>query len=153
MIMKKSLSFILALVMLIGIIPMTVSANASKEAEENPWNGRSAVFVGDSITAGSGTTDIYYQFLDEALGFGSVTAMGVAGSCISAASDYGQSNQPLIHRYQNIPSADLIVVFMGTNDYGHETPLGSSEDTRDGTFYGALNTIIPALVAKHTSSK
>ena len=151
--MKKSLSFILALVMLIGIIPMTVSANASKEAEENPWNGRSAVFVGDSITAGSGTTDIYYQFLDEALDFGSVTAMGVAGSCISAASDYGQSNQPLIHRYQNIPSADLIVVFMGTNDYGHETPLGSSEDTRDGTFYGALNTIVPALVAKHTSSK
>jgi len=123
------------------------------EPEESLWNGRSAVFVGDSITAGVGTDKIYYQYLEEALDFGSVTAMGVGGSCISAASDYGQSNQPLINRYQSIPSADLIVVFMGTNDYGHETPLGTVEDTQDGTFYGALNTIIPALVAKHTSAK
>ena len=149
--MKRSLSLILALVMLIGMMPM--QAFATEEAEVTPWSGRSAVFVGDSITAGTGTTKTYYQFLEETLGFGSVTAMGVAGSCVSAASDYGQSNQPLINRYQSIPSADLIVVFMGTNDYGHETPLGSVEDTQDGTFYGALNTIIPALVAKHTSSK
>ncbi|MBQ5672131.1 MAG: SGNH/GDSL hydrolase family protein, partial [Oscillospiraceae bacterium] len=54
---------------------------------------------------------------------------------------------------QNIPSADLIVVFMGTNDYGHETPLGTVEDTQDGTFYGALDVIVPALVANHPSSK
>ncbi|MBQ9793579.1 MAG: hypothetical protein IJW34_01420, partial [Clostridia bacterium] len=120
---------------------------------ENLWSGRSAVFVGDSITAGVGTTKLYYQFLEEALDFSSVTAMGVGGSCFSAASDYGQKNQPLINRYQSIPTADLIVIFMGTNDYGHETPLGTLSDTRDGTFYGALNTIIPALVQKHTSSK
>ena len=123
------------------------------EAEENLWSGRSAVFVGDSITAGIGTTKLYYQFLEEALELGSVTAMGVSGSCISAYSDYGTGNQPLINRYQSIPSADLIVIFMGTNDYGHETPLGTAEDSQDGTFYGALNTIIPDLVAKHPSSK
>ncbi len=120
---------------------------------ENLWSSRSAVFVGDSITAGVGTTKLYYQFLEEALDFSSVTAMGVGGSCFSAASDYGQKNQPLINRYQSIPTADLIVIFMGTNDYGHETPLGTLSDTGDGTFYGALNTIIPALVQKHTSSK
>ena len=148
--MKRTLSFILALVLLIGLMPMQTLAS---ENEANPWEGRSAVFVGDSITAGSGTTKIYYEYLEENLGFDSVTPMGVAGSCISAASDYGQSNQPLINRYQDIPSADLIVIFMGTNDYGHETPLGSVEDTQDGTFYGALNVIIPALVEKHTSSK
>ena len=127
--------------------------SGKSETEENLWDGRSAVFVGDSITAGTGTTKTYHQFLEEALGLGSVTAMGVPGSCVSAASDYSQSNQPLINRYQSIPSADLIVIFMGTNDYGHETPLGSMEDTQDGTFYGALNTIIPDLVAKHPSSK
>ena len=151
--MKKVLSLILALVMLIGLLPMTALASESEEVAENPWNGRSAVFVGDSITAGSGTTNIYYQYLNQTLGFSSVTAMGVAGSCISAASDYGQANQPLINRYQNIPSADLIVIFMGTNDYGHETPLGSVDDTQDGSFDGALNEIIPALVTKHPSSK
>ncbi len=125
----------------------------ANENEVNPWEDRSAVFVGDSITAGSGTTKIYYEYLEESLGFGSVTPMGVAGSCISAASDYGQANQPLINRYQDIPSADLIVIFMGTNDYGHETPLGSVGDAQDGTFYGALNVIIPALTASHPSGK
>ena len=148
--MKRSLAFILALVMLVGMMPTQALAS---ESEANQWEGRSAVFVGDSITAGSSTAKIYYQYLNEALGFSSVTPMGVGGSCISAYSDYGTGNQPLINRYQNIPSADLIVIFMGTNDYGHETPLGCETDTKDGTFYGALNTIIPALVAKHTSSK
>ena len=147
----RIISLLLVLVMLCGMMPMP--AFATEETEANPWSGRSAVFVGDSITAGSGTTKIYYSFLEEALGFDSVTAMGVGGSCVSAYSDYGTGNQPLINRYETIPSADLIVIFMGTNDYGHETPLGTVEDTEDGTFYGALNTIIPDLVAKHPSSK
>ena len=148
---KRIISLLLAMVMICGMMPMR--AFAVEETETNPWSGRSAVFVGDSITAGTGTTKLYYRFLEEGLGFGTVTAMGVGGSCISAASDYGTGNQPLINRYQNIPSTDLIVIFMGTNDYGHETPLGSVGDTKDGTFYGALNTIVPTLVAKHTSSK
>ena len=151
--MQKVLSLILTLVLLGSMMPVHSLARESEEAKENPWSGKSAVFVGDSITAGTGTTKIYYEYLKETLGFGSVTAMGVGGSCISGASDYGQGNQPLISRYQNIPSADLIVIFMGTNDYGHETPLGSASDTQDGTFYGALNTVIPALVEKHPSSK
>ena len=151
---KRIISLILALIMLCGAMPISIFATMkTATAEENQWEGRSAVFVGDSITAGVGTEKIYYEYLDECLELGSVTPMGVSGSCISAFSDYGQSNQPLINRYENIPSADLIVVFMGTNDYGHETPLGSEQDTEDKTFYGALNVIIPALVEKHQSSK
>ena len=121
--------------------------------DKDAYKGKTIACIGDSITAGTGTTKMYFEYLAESIGFGSVIPMGVTGSCISAASDYGQSNQPLINRYQNIPSADLIVIFMGTNDYGHETPLGSVEDTRDGTFYGALNVIIPDLVANHPFSK
>ena len=151
MIMKKVFIMLLVPAMLLGV--MLMPAFAAGESEENLWSGRSAVFVGDSITAGVGTTKTYYQFLEESLGFSSVTTMGISGSCIGSASDYGQSNQPLINRYHTIPSADLIVIFMGTNDYGHETPLGSASDTQDGTFYGALNTIVPALVAAHPSSK
>ncbi len=147
---QRWLSLVLAIYMTLSNVPLGALA---QETEENLWEGRSAVFVGDSITAGVGTDKIYYQYLEGTLGFGSVTAMGVGGSCISAASDYGQNNQPLINRYQNIPSADLIMIFMGTNDYGHETPLGTLEDTQDSTFYGALNTIVSYLVAKHTSGK
>ena len=149
--MKKGLSFILAFVLLLSILPVQTFATAQNGT--NPWESKSAVFVGDSITAGVGTTKIYYEYLEEKLHFNSVTPMGVAGSCISAASDYGQSNQPLINRYKSIPFADLIVVFMGTNDYGHETPLGNVKDAQDGSFYGALNTIVPALTAKFPSSK
>jgi len=151
---KRFVSLLLVVVMMLSMIPSDAyAASGSEETSENEWSGRSAVFVGDSITAGTGTTKIYYQYLKESLGLESVNAMGVAGSCISAASDYGHGNQPLIDRYQTIPSADLIMVFMGTNDYGHETPLGSIEDQQEGSFYGALNTIIPELVAEHSSSK
>ena len=170
---KRAISFVLAVLMFCGSAPQIVSAMLLEKTEhiheeiieeepeeipdsvpeENLWKGKSAVFVGDSITAGSGTTKKYYEYLDEVLDFGSVTGMGVGGSCVSAYSDYGTGNQPLINRYKSIPSADLIMVFMGTNDYGHETPLGAISDTGDVTFYGALNVIVPALVAKHTSSK
>ena len=144
---------LLAVMMLVGLVPTAVLASESGGAEKSPWSGKSAVFVGDSITAGSGTTKIYYEYLKEALGFGSVTAMGVAGSCISNGSDYGDSNSPLIGRYKTIPSASYIQIFMGTNDFGHATPIGAQEDTQSTTFYGALNTIIPYLLEAHKNSK
>lgn len=117
------------------------------------WSDASVVFVGDSITAGVGTTKAYHTFIQETGEFGSVDSRGIAGSCISERSDYGASNTPLIHRYASIPDADLIVIFMGTNDYGHETPLGSPSDTTDVSFYGALNVIIPGIQAQHPNSQ
>lgn len=117
------------------------------------WMGASAVFLGDSITYGTGTDKTYHACIDEMGVFQSVQALGVAGSCISSQSDYGSGNSPFIHRYSSIPDADLIVVFMGTNDYGHETPLGSPLDATDVSFYGALNVIIPGIQAQHPDSQ
>ena len=116
------------------------------------WANKSAVFVGDSITAGVGTTKTYWQMLDEQLPLSTVTGMGIGGSCISITSDRGTSITPLINRYQTIPNADLISVFMGTNDYGHKTPLGTIADTTDISFYGALNVIIPGIKEAHPNS-
>ncbi len=121
--------------------------------EKSSWNNSSVVFVGDSITAGVGTQKTYCEYLNEIISFRSVVKMGVPGSCVSATSDYGSSTSPLIHRYQNIPNADLIVLFMGTNDYGHETPLGTINDTTDISFYGALNSIIPNIISTHPNSQ
>ncbi len=118
-----------------------------------PWTGTNGVFVGDSITYGTnceGST--YWELLGEALGFENVTGLGVPGSCISGTSDYGANNSPLIDRYDEIPEADLISIFMGTNDYGHDTPLGTIDDETDVSFYGALNVIIPALLEKYPNS-
>ena len=128
-----------------------ISAGA---VNQGAWYGKTAVFVGDSITAGTGCDgDKYWQILEESMGLSNVTAMGVPGSCISAKSDYGTNNSPLIQRYNDIPEADLISIFMGTNDYGHDTPLGTIDDIGDTSFYGALNVIIPSLQAKHPDSR
>ena len=123
-------------------------------ATDTDWSGASAVFVGDSITYGVGTSKTYHAYLNDILQFGTVTPMGIGGSCYSAKSDYGTANTPLINRYQNIPkNQDLIVIFMGTNDYGHETPLGDVNDSGDVSFYGALNTILPVVKAAHPDSQ
>lgn len=120
----------------------------------SPWKGKSAVFVGDSITYGSGCDgDKYWEVLEDEIGFSSVTGMGIGGSCWSVKSDYGTANQPLINRWQQIPEADLIQIFMGTNDYGHGTPLGAIEDDTDVSFYGAMNYILSNLQKKYPESR
>ena len=121
---------------------------------KGPWADKNAIFVGDSITAGTnceGST--YWELLGDILELGSANAMATPGSCISGTSDYGSEYDPLINRFEDIPEADLITIFMGTNDYGHDTPLGSIDDEGDVSFYGALNTIIPALQAKYPNAK
>ena len=114
---------------------------------------RTVACIGDSITAGNGTTKTYWQILEETLELESMTGMGVAGSCISSQSDYGTSNSPLINRYTSIPDSDIITLFMGTNDYGHETPMGTIADKTDISFYGALNVIIPGIIKAHPCSR
>lgn len=136
-----------------GIVGTSVSGLYAVMEGTSGWKDASVVFVGDSITAGSGTSKTYHAYIGEMGVFQSVTEMGVPGSCISAKSDYGYSNSPLISRYSSIPDSDLIVVFMGTNDYGHETPLGSSSDTTDISFYGALNVVISGIQMQHPDSQ
>lgn len=132
---------------------ITISGGSGGGIGFSCWQDKTAVCVGDSITAGSGTTKIYYNILKELLSFTSVQGMGVAGSCVSATSNYGTNNSPLINRYQNIPDKDLITIFMGTNDYGHNTPMGTIDDTTDVSFYGALNVIIPGILTAHPNSR
>ena len=78
--------------------------------------------------------------------------MGVGGSCVSAKSDYGTGNSPLINRYTSIPESDIITIYMGTNDYGHETPMGTIDDMTDISFYGALNVIISGIQKAHPNA-
>ena len=124
--------------------------NAEQVESTGPWAGTTGVFIGDSITAGTGCDGkTYWEILGEALELETTIGMGVAGSCISETSNYGSNHSPLINRLDKIPAADLITVFMGTNDYGHDTPLGTINDMTDVSFYGALNVIIPALLEKN----
>ncbi|MBQ5990230.1 MAG: SGNH/GDSL hydrolase family protein [Oscillospiraceae bacterium] len=116
------------------------------------WKGRTAAFLGDSITAGMNTSEGkgYWDYLGEILGLKESIAYGVAGSCISATSDMGTGIAPFCERYKDIKrDADLIVIFGGTNDYGYNTPLGDENDKTDVSFYGALYEMLTGLRAEH----
>ena len=51
------------------------------------------------------------------------------------------------------PDADIVVVFGGTNDFGHgDAPLGCMSDRTPDTFYGALHTLYTSLIEKFPES-
>jgi lysophospholipase L1-like esterase len=46
--------------------------------------------------------------------------------------------------------ADLVVVFGGTNDYGHgDAPIGAFEDRDPSTFYGGCHFLMKGLIEKY----
>ena len=52
--------------------------------------------------------------------------------------------------YTACRDADIVVVFGGTNDFGHgDAPLGTMSDRTPYTFYGALHCLYTALTEKY----
>ena len=155
---KNIFLIVLTFILSIGFVSMFLSFFSSKSDTnidfESTWKNKKAVFIGDSITYGVGTNtgNRYFEYLNEELLFSGFSSYGISGSCVSSKSDYGTTNTPLINRWETIATAnqdvDLVVIFMGTNDYGHGTPLGTISDSADISFYGALNVIIKGLKDK-----
>lgn len=146
--MKKKLCLALTLLLVISMLAGCGTSAGDEKATTNNTTettqaaGLTAAFVGDSITFGVGTNDeseLYWKKLEKALAFSGVTGYGVSGSCVSAASTMGMQCGPLAKRVDKFKEADVMFIFMGTNDYGCDTPLGTIEDTMDLSFYGAWN--------------
>lgn len=52
------------------------------------------------------------------------------------------------------PDADVVVVFGGTNDFGHGyAPMGTMGDRTDATFYGALHVLMAVLIEKYPAAE
>ena len=118
------------------------------------WTWKKVVFIGDSITAWSGTDEWYryYDHLNHMIKFGTMTIEWVWGSCFSNTSDYGNANSPIAERVVSNASkaADLIVIFAGTNDYWHDTPIEANDFVSSATdtwFIGAIRITIAKLMA------
>ena len=125
--------------------------NTTAVAGTGPWAGKKMVVMGDSLTAGAYREDspIWYQALAAGIGITDAYGSGVSGSAISTTSFYGTNYQPMVLRYENLPSdGDLYIIFGGTNDYTLSSPLGTIEDVTDVSFYGALDVMIKGLKAK-----
>lgn len=118
--------------------------------------GMTFVFLGDSITEGvgvSGNDKRYFELLKKNYGLKSVVGYGIAGTRF--AKQLTPSEEPSFDRYfaSRIPEmgeADAVVVFGGTNDFGHgDAPIGSFSDRTPDTFYGACHDLFTRLIEKY----
>ena len=121
--------------------------------------GLKANFLGDSITDGSGVPSrafAYWNVLKRNYGLAEARCYGIGGTRI--ARQLHPSNQKydqdFCSRVEGMdPDADLVVVFGGTNDFGHgDAPLGKMSDREPETFYGACHFLMKALIEKYPSS-
>ena len=119
-------------------------------------NGLKINFLGDSITEGHGCSSVEKQFTSlVAAQTGAVTrCYGIGGTRIarqSKPSDWPRHDLDFPSRVAEMdPDADLIVVFGGTNDFGHgDAPFGDFADRTVDTFCGALHVLYTALLEKY----
>lgn len=111
-------------------------------------------FLGDSITEGVGVADaknIYHQRIKEKYGLEMAYNYGVSGTRIARqtvpAADNTKFDLTFELRAEVMNrNADAVVVFGGTNDYGHgDAPFGEKDSTNIHTFCGAVNSLINKL--------
>lgn len=114
-------------------------------------------FLGDSITEGAGVSAVENRFTDV---FGRETGAIVSNFGLSAtriarqtkpSEWWAQADKDFIMRADDMPSgADVVVVFGGTNDFGHgDAPLGEFSDRTEYTFFGALHVLYTKLINKY----
>lgn len=121
--------------------------------------GKTLLFLGDSITAGSGVSgkeETYWYRLGQKTG-ASCIGYGVGGTRIAEQQqpDSFEALGNFCTRAQQMQKkADAIIVFGGTNDYGHgDAPLGTPQDRTPKTFYGALHTLILYLLNAYPTAQ
>lgn len=117
-------------------------------------------FLGDSITEGHGTSNIentYWNVLKRKEGLCEARGYGIGGTRIAkkrTPSENPRWDLDFIGRYPEMDDdADVVVVFGGTNDFGHgDAELGEMSDRTPYTFYGACHTLFEGLLNKYPGS-
>ena len=123
-------------------------------------NGKKINFLGDSITEGVGTSAPEKRYPDL-----------IAADCGCIVRNYGISGTRIARQYHPTvdnpsfdldfpsrvadmdPDADIIVVFGGTNDFGHgDAPFGDFSDRTADTFCGAIHELYVSLLEKYPTA-
>ena len=120
---------------------------------------RRVLFLGDSITEGAGTSspETSYVGAFRALSGAEVLNFGVSGTRIAeqkTSSSCPSFDETFERRAEKMPAeADVVVVFGGTNDFGHgDARFGVFEDRDKYSFYGAMHALLRMLIEKYPSS-
>lgn len=112
-------------------------------------------FLGDSITTGVGAStpeNCYVDVLAREFGLKKANNYGVSGSRIArqiVVTEEEHDQDYCMRLFEMDTDADAVVVFGGTNDYGHgEAPLGIPSDRDPSTFYGACHYMMSHLLER-----
>lgn len=119
--------------------------------------GKRIAFLGDSITEGVGVSapeHIYWQVLArhtgaQAFGYG-ISATRIAPQRFPTVNAPWE-DQHFASRVEAMEeNMDVVVVFGGTNDYGHgDAAIGCITDTTEDTFFGAYHVLVQKLMRKY----
>lgn len=120
---------------------------------------KTVLFLGDSITEGAGTTapEFNYVSVFSRLSGANVVNYGIGGTRIARQTVKSNErwDQDFVSRVDDMQKdADAVVVFGGTNDFGHgDAPMGEFGDKTPDTFYGALSTLLGKLIARNPQAQ
>ena len=122
--------------------------------------GKKIAFLGDSITEGCGTSareHIYWNVIGRRTG-AEVFGYGIGGTRI-APQRISTVESPWADKYfasrvdSMIPDADVVVIFGGTNDFGHgDAAFGKLTDRTNDTFCGAVHLLLQKVMERSLSS-
>ena len=118
------------------------------------------VCIGDSITEGHGTSSIskrYSSLIEEREG-AICRNYGISGTRIARQKKPSENQRHDLYfcsRVQEMEKdTDIMVVFGGTNDYGHgDAAFGKLGDRSEYTFYGAFFNLVTYLMEKYGKDK
>ena len=119
--------------------------------------GKIVNFLGDSITEGVGASSpehVYPHLIKEKYGLAKANNYGISGTRFAKQtkpSEPASFDLDFCSRVAEMdPEADAVVVFGGTNDFGHgDAPIGTPEDRTKDTFWGACHELMSSLVKKY----
>ncbi len=117
--------------------------------------GKKINFLGDSITQGVGVgtaEEIYLNVLKNKCGLAEARNYGISATRFARQSNFETENLPAFcDRFMFMDNdADVVVVFGGTNDYGHgDAAIGDFTERDVNTFYGACHTLMRGLIEKY----
>lgn len=117
-------------------------------------------FLGDSITEGVGVSDpsyLYWNLIAQRTG-ARCYGYGISGTRI--ARQMSPSEEASFDLYfgsrvdEMIPDADVVVVFGGTNDFGHgDAPFGTMTDRTEDSFCGAFHLLLQRLIRRYPKAQ
>lgn len=124
--------------------------------------GKKINFLGDSITEGVGTSSedkIFMNRIKSLEGLSEARNYGIGGTRFAYQNGSGGYSEGVFkdvdgcfcNRFDKMDiDADCVVVFGGTNDFGHgDAPIGNMSDRTPDTFYGACHYLFSGLIKRY----